>query len=55
MLPFGEIGLEGKLPDTPGWTGPISFPEPSLPLSCGTGKRDVPLDNGNEGSGNEIK
>ena len=28
---------------------PISFPEPSLPLSSGTG-----LDKGNEGSGNEI-
>ena len=36
----------------------ISFPEPSLPLSSGTGKRSlrfpVPLDKGNEGSGNEI-
>ena len=50
---------------------PISSPEPSLPLSSGTGKRGtlgksvlnnrilvirfpVPLDKGNEGSGDEI-
>ena len=36
------------------WAYSVSYPEPSLALSSGTLRFPVPLDKGNEDSGNEI-